>query len=108
LTAFQKVLSYFFEFLNPATAVKNSEQPIDCFAAIRAARPCLPSQTAYLDLIVFFQWEFGNGRPILIHYRHLPIRKTVREHAVRPELFCNPLGAPCGRRPRSENQARVR
>jgi hypothetical protein len=46
---------------------------------------------------VFFQWEFGNGLPVLIHYGHLPIRKPEREHAVRPKLFANLLGALAGR-----------
>jgi hypothetical protein len=41
---------------------------------------------------VFFQWEFGDGLPVLIHYGHLPIRKPEREHAVRPELFGNLFG----------------
>ena len=36
---------------------------------------------------MFFQWEFGNGLPVLVHYSHLPIRKPEREHAARPELF---------------------
>lgn len=50
-----------------------------------------------LGLVVFFQWEFGNGLPVLIHYGHLPIRKPEREHAVRPELFGNVLGPLAGR-----------
>jgi len=46
---------------------------------------------------VFFQWEFGNGLPVLVHYGHLPIRKPEREHAARSELFGNLPGALAGR-----------
>jgi hypothetical protein len=61
-------------FSNSATKVKNGEQLIDCFTAIGVARgavrSCLPNQTALPGLVVFFQWEFGNGLPVLIHYGH--------------------------------------
>jgi hypothetical protein len=81
--------------LNAPTKIKNSERLIDGFAEIGAARRgfSLPDQTACLGLVVFFQREFGNGRPVLIHNGHLPIGKTEREQAVSPELFGNFPGA---------------
>jgi hypothetical protein len=60
-------------------------------AALRA------KSTAFLGLVVFFQWEFGNGFPVLVHYGHLPIRKPEREQAVRAELFGNLPGTLAGR-----------
>jgi hypothetical protein len=57
----------------------------------------LPDQKTHLGVVVFFQWEFGDSRPVLIHNGHLPIRKTEREHAARPELFGNLPSALAGR-----------
>jgi hypothetical protein len=40
----------------------------------RSGAALRPKSNSVLGLVVFFQWEFGNGLPVLIHYCHLPIR----------------------------------
>ncbi|MGC1356306.1 MAG: hypothetical protein WA851_11030 [Xanthobacteraceae bacterium] len=63
----------------------------------REAGAALPAKSnSVLGFVVFFQREFGNGHPVLIHYGHLPIRKPECEHAVCRELLGNLPGSVAG------------